>query len=62
MIDLCDQAGATVVGCGVLIEKAFQGGGARIRKRCRVESLAKIAHMEKGLIEFEPDPHDEQDV
>lgn len=55
MIALCDQAGATVVGCGVLIEKVFQGGGDRVRRRCRVESLAKIASMEDGKIVFAPD-------
>ena len=52
LIDLCDQAGATVVGCGVLIEKAFEGGGERIRKRCRVESLAKIEKMDENGIVF----------
>ncbi|MBQ9467656.1 MAG: xanthine phosphoribosyltransferase [Clostridia bacterium] len=55
MIALCDQAGAAVVGCGVLIEKVFQGGGDRVRRRCRVESLAKIASMEDGKIVFAPD-------
>ncbi len=52
LIDLCGQAGATVVGCGVVIEKAYQGGGERIRKLCRVESLARIASMDENGIEF----------
>ena len=54
MIDLCDQAGATVVGCGIAIEKAFQPGGDMIREKgIRVESLARIRSMDDdGHIEF----------
>lgn len=53
LIDLVEQAGATVVGAGIAIEKAFQPGGARIRARgCRIESLARIASMDpaKGVV------------
>ena len=53
LLDLVQQAGATVVGAGIAIEKAFQPGGARIRARgCRVESLARIASMdpETGVV------------
>ena len=55
LIDLVDQAGATLVGAGIVIEKAFQPGGARIRaKGVRVESLAKIRSMsEANGVEFE---------
>lgn len=52
LIDLCRQAGATVVGAGIVIEKAYQDGGSSIRKMgIRVESLARIASMsaEKGV-------------
>lgn len=52
LISLIEQAGATVVGCGIAIEKAFQPGGDRIRaKGYRVESLARIGSMdpEKGI-------------
>ena len=52
LIDLCGQAGAVVVGCGIVIEKAYQGGGERIRKLCRVESLARIASMDENGIVF----------
>ena len=46
LIDLCEQAGATIVGAGVFVEKTYQGGGAEIRGRgVRVESLAKIKSM-----------------
>ena len=52
LIELCEQAGAEVVGAGIAIEKAFQDGGKEIRSRgIRVESLARIASMdpEKGI-------------
>ncbi len=46
LIDLCEQAGATIVGAGVFVEKVYQGGGEAVRARgVRVESLAKIASM-----------------
>ena len=53
LIDLCGQAGATIVGAGSVIEKVYQGGGDFIRsKGVRVESLARIKSMdtENGII------------
>ena len=51
---LVEQAGGTVVGAGVAIEKVFQGGGNQLRADgLRVESLAKIASMDEGGIVFE---------
>ena len=55
LIDVVEQAGATVVGAGILIEKAYQPGGADIRSRgVRVESLARVAAMDDvaGTVEF----------
>lgn len=53
LIDLAEQAGATVVGAGIAVEKAFQPGGERVRaKGVRVESLARIQSMGAGRIEF----------
>ena len=51
---LVEQAGGTVVGAGIAIEKAFQGGGELLRQKgLRVESLARIAAMgDDGSIEF----------
>ena len=52
LIDLVQQAGGTVVGAGILIEKAFQDGGEQLRRRgVRVESLARVASMsvEQGV-------------
>ena len=53
LIDLVRQAGATVAGAGIAIEKAFQPGGGRIRAAgVRVESLARIASMTEDGITF----------
>lgn len=53
LCDIVKQAGATVVGCGIAVEKEFQGGGNLMRGRgIRVESLAKIASMTDDGIEF----------
>lgn len=52
LISLCEQAGATVVGAGIAIEKAYQAGGELIRSSgVRVESLARIKSMDpvKGI-------------
>ncbi len=57
LIDICHQAGAGVAGCGIVVEKAYQDGGKRIRQMgIRVESLARVKSMsvENG-IEFERD-------
>lgn len=54
LIDLCDQAGAHVVGCGIAVEKAFQPGGDMLRQKgIRIESLARIKSMNsQNSIEF----------
>lgn len=53
LLSVCEQAGATVVGCGIVIEKQYQGGGDKLRARgVRIESLAKIASMENGTLTF----------
>ena len=50
---LVEQAGGTVVGAGVAIEKVFQGGGNALRAAgMRVESLARIAAMDENDIRF----------
>jgi xanthine phosphoribosyltransferase len=54
--DLVEQAGATLVGCGIAVEKAFQPGGKRLRELgVRVESLARVSKLEDGIIEFAED-------
>ena len=54
LITLVREAGATLVGAGICIEKAFQPGGQRIRDMgVRVESLAKVKSMsEEHGVEF----------
>jgi len=54
LLSICESAGATVIGCGIVIEKKYQGGGDKLRARgVRVESLAMIQSMsEDGKIEF----------
>ena len=56
MIELCRQAGAVVVGMGAVIEKQFQGGGARIREalgdQAQLHSLAVISQIKDGVISF----------
>ncbi len=50
---LCRQAGAEVIGAGVVIEKRYQGGGDALRAEgLRVESLAKIKSMTEKSIDF----------
>lgn len=46
---LVEQAGATLVGAGICIEKAFEPGGEKLRKMgVRVESLARVASMSES--------------
>lgn len=54
LVNLVQDAGATLVGAGIVIEKAFQPGGALIRSQgIRVESLARIKSMsEESGVEF----------
>ena len=55
LIDIINQAGAQLVGAGIVIEKGFQDGGRLIREKgVRVESLAVIESMneETGEIVF----------
>lgn len=47
LINLIESAGATTVGAGIVIEKAFQEGGELIRNMgVRVESLARVISMD----------------
>lgn len=54
MAKLVEGAGAEVAGIGIVIEKAFQGGGKKLRdKGYNVESLAVVKSISDGNIEFE---------
>ncbi len=53
LLDLVQEAGATVEGAGIVIEKGFQQGGALLRERgVRLESLAIIEKMNVGELHF----------
>lgn len=55
LISIVESAGASVVGCGIVIEKGFQYGGRAIRNMgYRVESLAIVDAMdaEGGTVTF----------
>lgn len=54
LIKLIQDAGATIVGAGIVIEKTYQDGGNQIRNRgIRVESLAMIDELrDDGTIIF----------
>ena len=53
LLDISSQAGATVAGIGIVIEKGFQGGGDELRKKgYNVQSLAIIDSMEDYTLKF----------
>ncbi len=53
LFDLVEQAGATLEGAGIVIEKGFQHGGDRIREKgIRVESLAIVDSMTDDSLTF----------
>lgn len=52
LANLVEQAGATLIGAGILIEKSYQDGARRAKEKgIRVESLARISSMdpERGI-------------
>ena len=53
LIKLVEQSNATVSGLVAEVEKGYQGGGDALRKKgYKVESLAIIDSMDKGIINF----------
>jgi xanthine phosphoribosyltransferase len=53
LISILNQAGATVAGIGIVIEKSFQRGRSRLEELgIEVVSLARIARIGEGKIEF----------
>lgn len=53
LIDLIQQAGASIAGIGVVIEKSFQSGRAELDAQgYRVESLARISSLSNGRVSF----------
>jgi xanthine phosphoribosyltransferase len=53
LANIVEQAGSEVVGVGIVIEKAFQDGGKRLREKgLKVESLARVAAFTNGQVKF----------
>ncbi|AZN43590.1 xanthine phosphoribosyltransferase [Paenibacillus albus] len=53
MARIAEHAGAEVAGIGIVIEKSFQAGrGKLIEHGYRVESLARIASLDGGVVTF----------
>lgn len=55
LIDIVNQSGAELAGCGIVIEKGYQHGGDELRaKGIKVESLAIVESMnaETGKVTF----------
>ena len=60
LLELAQEAGATVEGIGIAVEKGFQQGGELIRsKGIQLESLAIVDAMDSttGEITFRPQPN-----
>jgi xanthine phosphoribosyltransferase len=57
IIDLCEQAGATIKGMGFLIEKEFQHGREYLNQQGirRIESLAIIESLDDCMIRIKDD-------
>ena len=56
LISLIHQAGASIVGIGIAIEKGFQEGGKALREQgYKLRSLAIVDSMEDGKITFRTD-------
>ena len=53
LIDLIQQAGASIAGLGIVSEKSFQDGRKLLENEgYRVESLARVASLEGGQVHF----------
>ncbi len=60
LIDIVKQSGAEVAGVGIVIEKSFQDGAAKLKELgFRVESLAQIADLSNGEVIFKKEKAEE---
>ena len=53
LIELIRKSGATIVGCGFLIDKAYEGGRDVLPKDAMIHSLVSIAGVKDSVIHFE---------
>ncbi|GIO44067.1 xanthine phosphoribosyltransferase [Paenibacillus apis] len=55
---IAEQAGASVAGIGIVIEKSFQPGAGLLQEAgYRVDSLVRIASLENGTVSFVEEVH-----
>lgn len=53
LVELVEKANAKVSGIGIVIEKSFQDGAKKLKERgLKVESLARIASLSNGEVQF----------
>jgi len=53
LMEIVRQSGASLAGCGIVIEKGFQEGGKQIREQgVDLQSLAIVESIENGVITF----------
>jgi xanthine phosphoribosyltransferase len=53
LVEMVNQANASVAGIGIVIEKSFQPGAQELKERgLRVESLARISSLANGEVTF----------
>jgi xanthine phosphoribosyltransferase len=53
LISIIEQAGASIAGLGIVIEKSFQAGRKELEEAgLRVESLARVKSLENGQVQF----------
>lgn len=53
LAEIVEKANATVCGIGIVIEKSFQGGSQKLRELgFKVESLARVASLTDGKVQF----------
>ncbi|KGM46122.1 xanthine phosphoribosyltransferase [Neobacillus niacini] len=53
LVEMVEQADASVAGIGIVIEKSFQPGAQKLKdKGLRVESLARVASLSNGEVTF----------
>ncbi|ASZ61767.1 xanthine phosphoribosyltransferase [Bacillus subtilis] len=58
LVSIVKQAGASIAGIGIVIEKSFQPGRDELVKLgYRVESLARIQSLEEGKVSFVQEVH-----
>ncbi|MEH7121197.1 xanthine phosphoribosyltransferase [Neobacillus vireti] len=53
LVEIVQQSGAKVAGIGIVIEKSFQQGAEKLKELgLRVESLARVASLSNGEVQF----------